>query len=480
MKFRSGIVVLLFGLTAGFSAYAQDAAPADAEAAPAEAPADTAAPVDAAYAESAPAETAPAEATSDATDSSEGSAGGSWWSPSTWFSVPASMSTAALEGRPYYVSPMFSYTLADKARGTENGMGGIIAVGKRMTEGLNLEVSALYTRMKSKFTGTVQGDNAKLSGVGVTAMVFPLSSLPNAYGLLNVSYATTEAHPGPIPNYHSTIFDSGIGYLYPITPRFLLRAEARYRMDSHGRENAGVHTGDKSAFYDGVFNIGLLMPLGSVTPAAAPVEEEAAAVVEPVAEPVDGDDDGDGVANSADKCPNTPAGTKVNPEGCPMDTDGDGVNDDIDECPNTPAGAKVLANGCALAGDCRTPKAGEAVDQNGCAANTFILKGVNFDFDSDNLTDEAKEILNQVADTLKSYADIKVEIAGHTDDQGSEAYNQSLSERRAKSTKTYLVGRSIENERMTTNGYGKTQPIDPATTDEARAKNRRVELRVKQ
>ena len=81
---------------------------------------------------------------------------------------------------------------------------------------------------------------------------------------------------------------------------------------------------------------------------------------------------------------------------------------------------------------------------------------------------------------LKSYADIKVEIAGHTDDQGSEAYNQALSERRAKSAKAYLVSRSIENARMTPNGYGKTQPIDPATTDEARAKNRRVELRVKQ
>lgn len=478
MKFRSGIVALLLSLTAGFSAYAQDPAPADAAAAPAEAP-----PADAASAssepvaaESAPAEAAPAESTPEASASSESGSGFSWTSPSTWF--PASLATPALQGRPYYVSPMFSYTLADKARGTEDGFGGIMSIGKRMTDGLNLEVSALYTRMKSKYSNTVQGDSAKLSGVGVTAMIFPLSSLPNAYGLLNVSYGTAEDHPGPIPNYHSTIFDSGIGYLYPITPRFLLRAEARYRMDNHGRENAGVHVGDKSAFYDGVFNIGLLMPLGSVTPAAEPAPAvEEAAVVEPVA-PVDGDDDGDGVANSADKCPNTPAGTKVNTEGCPLDTDGDGVNDDIDECPNTPAGAKVLANGCALAGDCRKPNAGEAVDQNGCASNTFVLKGVNFDYDSANLTDTAKEILNQVADTLKSYGDIKVDIVGHTDDRGTDAYNQALSERRAKSVKTYLEGRGIEASRMTSRGFGKTQPLDPATTEEARAKNRRVELRV--
>ena len=367
---------------------------------------------------------------------------------------------------------MFSYTLADKDRGTKNGLGGIIAVGKRMTDGLNLELSALYSRLDAKSGG----GNAKLNGVGVTAMVFPLSTLPNAYGLVNVSYGTAEDHPGPVPNYHTTIFDSGIGYLYPITPRFLLRTEARYRMDSHGREQAGIHTGDKSAFYDGVFNIGLLMPLG-VAPAAAPVAEPAS-VVEPVVA-TDGDDDGDGVPNSKDKCPNTPAGTKVNADGCPIDSDGDGVPDDMDECPNTPAGAKVLANGCALAGDCRKPKAGEAVDQNGCASNSFILKGVNFDFDSDRLTEEAKEILNQVADTLKSYPEIKVEVAGHTDDVGTEAYNLGLSERRANSVKTYLTGRGVDGGRMTAVGYGKTQPLVEGTTDEDRAKNRRVVLNVK-
>lgn len=476
MKFRSGLVTFLVGLTMAVSAFAQDPAPADAAAAPADAapapaPADTAAPAEAApaaAAEPAPAEAAPAAPEAAPAESTPGASaeapasGGSWWS------------TPALTGRPYYVSPMFSYTLADKARGTKNGFGGIISIGKRMTDGLNLELSALYSQLDSK----VGGSAAKLNGVGVTAMVFPLSTLPNAYGLLNVSYGTAEDHPGPVPNYHTTIFDSGIGYLYPITNRFLLRAEARYRMDGHGREQAGIHTGDKSAFYDGVFNIGLLMPLG-VAPAAPAPAAEPTNVVEPVAAPVDGDDDGDGVPNSKDKCPNTPAGTKVNADGCPLDSDGDGVPDDIDECPNTPAGAKVLANGCALVGDCRKPKAGEAVDQNGCAANTFILKGVNFDFDSDRLTDEAKEILNQVAETLKSYPEIKVEIAGHTDDVGTEAYNLGLSERRANSVKTYLTGRGVEAGRMNAVGYGKTQPLVQGTTDEDRAKNRRVVLDVK-
>jgi OOP family OmpA-OmpF porin len=454
MKFRSGLVALLFSMMGAMPVMAQDPAPADA-AAPAEA-----APVEATPAAPAPAaESAPAEATADT--GSSASAGGSWWS------------TPAITGHPYYVSPMFSYTLADKARGTKNGYGGIISVGKRMTDGLNLELSALYSQLKAE-TG---GGKAKINGIGVTAMVFPLSTLPNAYGLLNVSYGTAENHPGPVPNYHTTIFDSGIGYLFPITPRFLLRTEARYRMDNHGREQAGIHTGDKSAFYDGVFNIGLLMPLGTIA-SAAPAAE-AVNVVEPVAA-TDGDDDGDGVPNSLDKCPNTPAGTKVNADGCPLDSDGDGVPDDMDECPNTPAGAKVLANGCALSGDCRKPKAGETVDANGCAVKNFVLKGVNFDFDSDRLTDEAKEILNQVADTLKTSPEIKVEIAGHTDEIGTEAYNLGLSERRAHSVKVYLAGRGVEDGRMTAVGYGKTQPLDTSGTDEARAMNRRVELRVKE
>ncbi|RZK97285.1 MAG: OmpA family protein, partial [Hymenobacter sp.] len=60
------------------------------------------------------------------------------------------------------------------------------------------------------------------------------------------------------------------------------------------------------------------------------------------------DADGDGVADADDKCPNTPAGVKVDASGCPLDADGDGVADYLDKCPNTPAGVKVDANGCPL------------------------------------------------------------------------------------------------------------------------------------
>jgi OOP family OmpA-OmpF porin len=390
-----------------------------------------------------------------------------------------------IPGKSFYVSPMFSYTLTDKDRGTKDGYGGTITVGKKMTDGLNIELMGTYSRMRpsdrvNATSSPGYSGNFKLSSIGVGFMLFPLSSVPGLYGVLSAAYGAGDNLPGPIANYKSTVFNVGAGYLYPITKRILLRAEARYQMDGHFRDQAGIHSGDKSAFYDGVFNLGLLIPLGVVEEAPPPAAPEVA-VTEPVAPPVEADTDGDGVPDSADKCPNTPAGTKVNAEGCPLDSDGDGVPDDVDECPHTPAGAKVLPNGCALIHDCRTPKDGEAVDANGCAANSaFVLKGVNFEFDSARLTDDSKGILDQTAETLKSYPEVKVEVAGYTDDVGSDSYNMGLSERRAQAVKTYLTAQGVAADRMTPVGYGKTQPLVEGTTAEDRAKNRRVELKPKE
>ena len=192
------------------------------------------------------------------------------------------------------------------------------------------------------------------------------------------------------------------------------------------------------------------------------------------------DSDGDGVTDDKDKCPNTPAGQKVGADGCPLDSDGDGIPDDVDECPNSPAGAKVLPNGCALKGDCHKPKPGEPVDENGCGLNkNFLLKGVKFEFDSDRLTPESKEILNGVAETLKAYPEVNVEVSGHTDYVGTDAYNLALSEHRANAVKTYLEGRGVEGKRMMPVGYGKTVPIDTNDSEEGRENNRRVEFKVR-
>ncbi len=191
------------------------------------------------------------------------------------------------------------------------------------------------------------------------------------------------------------------------------------------------------------------------------------------------DSDGDGVPDELDRCPDTPAGIAVGADGCPLDSDGDGIPDYLDECPNSPPGAKVLPNGCALEGDCRKPRPGEQVNERGCAIEqSFILRGVKFDFDSDRLTPAAREILNGVAATLQAYPNIDVELEGHTDSVGSDSYNLGLSERRANAVKAYLDGQGVPARRMRPVGYGESRPIASNETEDGREENRRVELRV--
>lgn len=399
-----------------------------------------------------------------------------------------------LKGRPYYVSPVVSYGLADKDRGTDDGIGASVSVGRKLTSGLTLELIGSFMQMDTD-TGSGLADNGglELYGVGIGATVFPLTRLPDFYVRLNLMHGAGEGHPGLIANYDTTLFDSGVGYLLPLSSRIALRAEALYRIDAHNRGSAGIQPKENKDFYDGVFSLGTLIKLGSTPPPPPPADPDsdgdgvpdsldqcpgtpAGVIVD--ATGCEPDSDGDGVPDRLDQCPDTAQGMVVGSDGCPLDSDGDGIPDAMDECPNSPAGAKVLDNGCALFGDCRRPRPGEAVDQNGCAVDqSFILKGVKFEFDSDRLTEEAKEILNKVADTLAAYPEIDVEVAGHTDYVGSEGYNLGLSERRAIVVKDYLAGRGIDPDRMSPVGYGRTQPIADNSTEAGREENRRVELR---
>lgn len=104
----------------------------------------------------------------------------------------------------------------------------------------------------------------------------------------------------------------------------------------------------------------------------------------------------------------------------------------------------------------------------------LTLRGAAFAFDKHELTALAKDTLAQVVSTLKATPDAKVEIQGHTDSVGSETYNQALSERRAHAVKVYLVSLGIAESRITTRGYGETQPTADNATPEGRAENRRV------
>jgi OmpA-OmpF porin, OOP family len=408
-----------------------------------------------------------------------------------WLGVALALATAPalaqdertpfFEERPYYVSPALSYIIADDDRGTDDGLGATVSLGKKVTAGMSLELIGAFAQMQADAgAGLIDNGDFQLFGIGVGAMVFPMKSLPNLYGRINLMHGSGQDAPGLIRNYDTTLFDAGVGYLLPVTRKLAIRGEALYRKDNQNRREAGVQPGDNRDFYDGVFNVGIVYRFGESvadrrarsqcpdTPAGVEVDETGCPI----------DSDGDGVADYLDQCPDTPAGKEVNDEGCVTDRDGDGIPDSEDQCPDSPAGAKVMEDGCALFGDCRKPKAGEAVDENGCALDKgFILRGVKFEFDSDRLTEEAKRILNGVAEVLDAYADVDVDVEGHTDQIGSDAYNLGLSERRANAVKTYLAGKGVEADRMTPVGYGRSQPIADNSTEEGREENRRVELR---
>jgi OOP family OmpA-OmpF porin len=137
----------------------------------------------------------------------------------------------------------------------------------------------------------------------------------------------------------------------------------------------------------------------------------------------------------------------------PMDSDKDGVTDNLDQCPNTPMGATVDARGCW----------------------TYAAK-VLFDINSAEVKSEAYPMLQEAVLIMKKNPDLKVEVDGHTDSTGTAAYNMTLSVKRAEAIKDHFVSRGIDPNRLTTKGFGFTNPAASNDTKEGRAKNRRVEL----
>jgi OOP family OmpA-OmpF porin len=206
------------------------------------------------------------------------------------------------------------------------------------------------------------------------------------------------------------------------------------------------------------------------------------------------DTDGDGVPDYLDKCPGTPAGVKVDAKGCPIDSDGDGVPDYLDKCPGTPAGVKVDAKGCPLDSDgdgvpdyldkCPGTPRGVPVEADGCPPEGIVIHGnewmvegkILFAVNKANLVPEAQALLGKVVTFLKDNPQFVVEIQGHTDSTGPKAWNDTLSQMRADSVKDFLVANGIAASRLTAKGYGSSDPIDSNDTPEGRHHNRRVDF----
>lgn len=113
-------------------------------------------------------------------------------------------------------------------------------------------------------------------------------------------------------------------------------------------------------------------------------------------------------------------------------------------------------------------------EQERMAREAFTNQDVHFDFDSYTLRSDAKAILEQKAAWMKANAGVTVQIEGHCDERGTNAYNLALGERRANATKQYMSLLGIEGPRMSTISYGEERPLDPGHSEAAWTKNRRA------
>lgn len=158
------------------------------------------------------------------------------------------------------------------------------------------------------------------------------------------------------------------------------------------------------------------------------------------------------------------------------DTDGDGIVDSKDKCPTVYA---KTADGCPAPEPVAEPAPAPAPALAPAAApapKKLVLEGVNFDHDKAALREDAQPILDQAAEGLKEWGDVKVEVAGYTDSKGKDQYNLKLSQRRAEAVRAYLISKGIAADRLTAKGFGETKPVADNKTAEGRFKNRRVEL----
>ena len=214
------------------------------------------------------------------------------------------------------------------------------------------------------------------------------------------------------------------------------------------------------------------------------------------------DRDADGIADEQDACPDQPgpAHEESNKHGCPPDKDEDGIVDEKDACPDIKgvANEDPVQNGCPPDTDrdgfrddldaCPRERGVDDADpeKRGCPKHVrvtekeiVILQQVLFDTGTARIKGESAELIDEVAGVLQDHPEIlKLRVEGHTDNRGTVAFNNKLSQARADSVMKALVERGIDADRLVAQGYGPSQPIGDNNTEEGRQKNRRVQFTI--
>ena len=180
------------------------------------------------------------------------------------------------------------------------------------------------------------------------------------------------------------------------------------------------------------------------------------------------DRDGDGIPDKEDACPDQKG--SIAAKGCP-DSDGDGILDKDDKCPNVYGVAENFG--------CPKPAIDATEKMDVQKKLSLAAKNIFFEPNKEVLKPESIGDLNQVVITLKQYDFLRVSIDGHTDNTGSESSNLDLSNKRAAVVMNYLAAHGITPTRLSAAGYGSSRPIADNKTPSGKAKNRRVEINIK-
>ena len=342
----------------------------------------------------------------------------------------SSTSTTTYDGR-WYIAPTVGGYYNDTDRNTNSrqvyyGLG----VGKFISSNASIDLFIDRTKRDRDGAGNWSNNN-----YGVAARFYAGAwDAWRPYLLAGImgSYHTNADDKGWAP-----AAELGVGVSKTITDSSDIRVEGGYRYDWDDKTNRA-----ENGYGDWFLGFSVVSRFGA--PPAAPAPAPVAAPAAPDCSTLDSD--GDGVNDCEDKCPSTPAGTIVGPDGCPQKVviDLRGVNFKFDH-----------------------PKKNEM--------------GGNIEKTLQEPTSDSMGVLNQAVDTLQRYPQVHVTVAGYTDSVGKDAYNQSLSERRAKIVYDYLTAHGITADRLDGPiGHGEADPIDSNDTADGRARNRRTELQVKQ
>lgn len=322
----------------------------------------------------------------------------------------------------WYLAPYGSFVLTDNNRNTSDGWGGGLGIGKMLNEHFNVELKGFYNNFSGKNSGDVD-----LAGGTADLQYFFFRDTFSPYAVIAAGAANSNTTTG---NHIGFIGEAGVGFTYEICDGFFLRSDVRYRYNNNfggDNNNNFLLAGNSSSddFHDMTVNVGFVIPLGDKAEKPQPKIELPVVKPTPVADCSTRDDDKDGVNNCLDQCPGTIAGAKVDSHGCPI---------------------------------------------------SLEIRGVQFKYDSAELTPNAKNILDGVAKSLIAYP-LKndLEVQGHTSSEGTDAYNLRLSQKRSQSVANYLKLKGVNN-KLTAHGYGERNPITENTTEEGRSRNRRVEL----